>query len=190
MCKAIGKVSKERWKDPDHRAKVLPFAIHNVTAKRESSESNSDRMKKRWEEGDIREKVLEARRKQWEDLDFRNMMSTKAVERLQDPNNDFGYFKNKEAMYKGIRFRSSWEVDFAMRLDELDIAWKYESKTFKLADGRRYTPDFYLPKLDIFIEIKPDCFIEDSFHKTSQVPNLIVITEENWDSQITKLTVV
>ena len=55
--------------------------------------------------------------------------------------------------YKGINMRSSWEIKYAKYLDKNNINWEYESKTFDLGDTT-YTPDFYLPKGNVYVEIK------------------------------------
>lgn len=55
--------------------------------------------------------------------------------------------------YKGIKFRSSWEVAYAKYLTKKNIKWQYESKTFDLGNTT-YTPDFYLPESDTYVEIK------------------------------------
>jgi hypothetical protein len=55
--------------------------------------------------------------------------------------------------YNNIWFRSSWEVAYAKYLNKQDITWLYESKTFDLGKTT-YTPDFYLPEIDTYIEIK------------------------------------
>jgi hypothetical protein len=34
------------------------------------------------------------------------------------------------------------------------MKWEYESKRFRIGKGRHYTPDFYLPELDEYIELK------------------------------------
>jgi predicted nuclease of restriction endonuclease-like RecB superfamily len=49
--------------------------------------------------------------------------------------------------------RSSWELNFAKWCDLSGIEWVYESKTFELGNTT-YTPDFYLPEFDLWIEIK------------------------------------
>lgn len=41
------------------------------------------------------------------------------------------------------RFRSKWELDFAKRLDQLEVWWVYEPQKFDVA-GRPYTPDFFV----------------------------------------------
>ena len=55
-------------------------------------------------------------------------------------------------------FRSRWEANAARLLDYLKIKWEYEVKTFWF-DGikrgtRSYTPDFYLPDENKYIEVK------------------------------------
>ena len=60
----------------------------------------------------------------------------------------------KREYYKNICFRSTWEVQTAKWLDQHNIEWLYESKVFSLKINNSYTPDFYLPKLDKYIEVK------------------------------------
>lgn len=55
--------------------------------------------------------------------------------------------------YKKHLMRSSWEVLLAIWLDFSNIKWLYEPKTFHL-ESMNYTPDFYLPEFDIWIEVK------------------------------------
>lgn len=52
-----------------------------------------------------------------------------------------------------VCFRSSWEKAYAEWLDEQEIVWTYEDKTFDLGDST-YTPDFYLIKEEKYIEVK------------------------------------
>jgi len=58
-----------------------------------------------------------------------------------------------------VRFAHNSERQFAKLLDFYNIAWEYEPRTFALAwdrDGRpsqAFTPDFYLPAYDVYIEI-------------------------------------
>jgi len=55
--------------------------------------------------------------------------------------------------YKGCKFYSSWEVKFAQFLSLSNIRWQYEPKTFDLGNTT-YTPDFYIPEWNLYIEIK------------------------------------
>lgn len=52
-----------------------------------------------------------------------------------------------------VCFRSGYELKFAMYLDQHNIDWLYEPKTFDLKTTT-YLPDFYLIKDRKFIEIK------------------------------------
>jgi hypothetical protein len=58
-----------------------------------------------------------------------------------------------------VRFAHNSERQFAKLLDFYGIAWKYEPRTFVLewdGDGnpvQAFSPDFYLPAYDLFIEI-------------------------------------
>ena len=58
-----------------------------------------------------------------------------------------------------IQFAHASEQQFARLLDFYQIDWEYEPRSFDLdwdADGkvvRRFTPDFYLPQYDMYIEI-------------------------------------
>lgn len=61
--------------------------------------------------------------------------------------------KPKWGKYKGINMRSNWEIKYAKYLDKNKIKWLYESQTFDLGDSA-YTPDFYLPETNEYIEIK------------------------------------
>jgi hypothetical protein len=55
--------------------------------------------------------------------------------------------------YKGLLFRSSWEVRVAKALDALGVRWEYERTRFLLG-LKTYTPDFYLPDGDCYWEVK------------------------------------
>jgi hypothetical protein len=66
----------------------------------------------------------------------------------------FGKIRHgKGTYYNNIWMRSSYEIKFAKWLDEHFVPWKYESKTFDLGNTT-YTPDFYLPEINLYIEIK------------------------------------
>lgn len=58
-----------------------------------------------------------------------------------------------ETPYKGYRFRSRLEARWAVFYDNLDLEWEYEKEGFKLK-GQLYLPDFFIPRLDCWIEIK------------------------------------
>jgi hypothetical protein len=62
--------------------------------------------------------------------------------------------KPLETRYKGYLFRSRLEARWAVFYDALDVRWYYEFEGFDLGDGIVYLPDFFLPDLNVWIEIK------------------------------------
>lgn len=52
-------------------------------------------------------------------------------------------------------WKSELEKRWSLFFDALGIQWKYEPETFTLMLGKTYTPDFYLPDLKLYLEIKP-----------------------------------
>lgn len=62
-----------------------------------------------------------------------------------------------ETVYAGVRFRSRIEARYAFLFDELGLRWEYEAEAFELG-GKvgRYLPDFWLPDLGYWFEVKPD----------------------------------
>lgn len=59
-----------------------------------------------------------------------------------------------ETQYAGCRFRSRLEARWAVFLDALDVTWRYEMEGFDL-DDLWYLPDFWLPDLGFWVEVKP-----------------------------------
>jgi hypothetical protein len=59
--------------------------------------------------------------------------------------------------YRGVKLYGRWEVAYARYLDKQKIEWRRPTETFPYSfEGRerRYTPDFYLPADDTYVEIK------------------------------------
>jgi hypothetical protein len=69
-------------------------------------------------------------------------------------NNVVGRVKNID--YNGVKLKGKWELIVAKWLDENQIKWEHETKSFEYEwNGKRnYYPDFYLPDFDFFIEVK------------------------------------
>jgi hypothetical protein len=79
-----------------------------------------------------------------------------------------------------MRFKSSLEADYARYCNFLNVEFQYEQKTFEIIDetgkARHYTPDFYIPSKDLYIETKAlraiaDCHME---HKTHFSPTTLI----------------
>ena len=80
---------------------------------------------------------------------------------------------------------STWEVMMANRLNELGIKWERDPEMkleYKTRGGRKrnYIPDFYLPELDLYIEVK-GYWTDAAKHKMKDIvkrnPGKIVILE-------------
>jgi hypothetical protein len=60
-----------------------------------------------------------------------------------------------ETKYRGYRFRSRLEARWAVFFDTLGVEWMYEPEGFDLGKSGWYLPDFYVPHLDLYLEVKP-----------------------------------
>ena len=66
--------------------------------------------------------------------------------------------------YNGIKFRSKLEAKYAHAFDRLGIVWIYEGEGFRFKDGTQYCPDFYMPEINTYFEVK-GVMDEASLHK-------------------------
>lgn len=105
-------------------------------------------------------KALRGRSNHPQSDETRNILSVKAKER------EFGGFNMRNAAieYNGIKLDSSYELRVAKSLEENNIKWQ-RCNRFKYthSDGsvHYYTPDFYLPEYDIYLDPKNDYLIEN-----------------------------
>ncbi|OFW21196.1 MAG: hypothetical protein A3H27_09005 [Acidobacteria bacterium RIFCSPLOWO2_02_FULL_59_13] len=60
-----------------------------------------------------------------------------------------------QTRYRGRNFRSRLEAKWAVFMDHMGVKWEYEPEGFADERGGRYLPDFFLPDLNCFLEIKP-----------------------------------
>ena len=89
---------------------------------------------------------------------------TKAKLRAIAINNQLGgHPYRKQVEYNGVLLDSSLELMLAVKLDELGIDWtRCERFTYIDPDGKihTYTPDFYLPEYNIYLDPKNDFLIK------------------------------
>lgn len=76
--------------------------------------------------------------------------------------------------YNGILFRSRTEARWAFVFEQFGWTYFYEQETYSLAEGL-YLPDFFIPKLDLFFEVKGEDPTADELLKAS---SLCVATEK------------
>src|SRR5208282_5082838 len=73
-----------------------------------------------------------------------------------------------ETKYRGYRFRSRLEARWAVYFDAIGLKWEYEPQGFNL-DGMRYLPDFWLPQVTTWAEIKPVKFTDKEEEKAKRL---------------------
>jgi hypothetical protein len=67
----------------------------------------------------------------------------------------FGPLTSKKTIHNGYYFRSRLEARWGLFFDFLNLRYLYEPKSFHMPNNTTYTPDFYLPDMNLWIEIKP-----------------------------------
>lgn len=83
-----------------------------------------------------------------------------------------------ETSYNGYKFRSRLEARWAVYFDELNLEYVYEPEGYQ--EGNiRYLPDFWLPTLECFAEVKPRLFTESEFNKTLILPKPCILLDSN-----------
>jgi len=131
---------------------------------------------------ETRQKLSDASKKQvWDETRRLNHSKTMRRVVIENPesytsSNVCGRVKVEE--YKHEKFHGKWEVEVAKWLDKNNIKWERSSITpfnyFWNNSWHLYFPDFYLPELDIFLEVKGYETDRDRC-KWSVVKNLVVI---------------
>ncbi len=107
----------------------------------------SNSVKLLWQDDEYKQKQLDA-------TPQRSIKCSKAMKGKLPSNNGYGKGCYYNSLLQGkIWLRSSYELKFAQYLDKNNISWLYEIQTFDLGETT-YTPDFFLPTCNLFIEIK------------------------------------
>lgn len=77
-----------------------------------------------------------------------------------------------ETFYKGYRFRSRLEARWAVLFDSAGIEWVYEQEGYQLSNGQNYLPDFWLPGLGVYAEVKAGKeYLRKSFYLAGKMTN-------------------
>lgn len=79
--------------------------------------------------------------------------------------------ESKNTEYNGYFFRSRMEARWAVFFDTLNIKYHYEYMDFILSNKVRYLPDFYLPELNAYAEVKHE-FTKESIEKCKDLCNI------------------
>lgn len=184
--------AREKWKDPSYREKMSKTSSRTLKARWQNDAGWVEQMRQiaketikhaiaAYDPVKTREGGRRGAEIRWSKPGEREKASAKASSRLRDPEDSFG--RVPTAKYRGILMRSSWEIKFARFLDSLSCTWSYEPKTFTVRSGKRYTPDFHIKKLKLYVEVKPDKFKSQHQWKLDDVRALghkiVFCTEKN-----------
>lgn len=63
-----------------------------------------------------------------------------------------------QTTYRGYRFRSRLEARWAVFFDKMGIQFEYEKEGYDLGEAGTYLPDFWLPQVNMWAEVKPTEF--------------------------------
>ena len=78
-----------------------------------------------------------------------------------------------ETSYMGQEYRSRLEARWAVFFTHAGLDFEYEKEGFKLPSGRCYLPDFYLPDLDAWVEIKGKSPVEEEIVKCQELSRIV-----------------
>lgn len=96
-----------------------------------------------------------------------------------------------ETEYKGILFRSRLEARWAIFFDAFNLEWVYEPDCFLLSNNQKYTPDFYLPKFDLYIEVKPSLWWQNVDYHANRYKifekDLLILSDDFPSFRVNKL---
>lgn len=95
-----------------------------------------------------------------------------------------------ETIYNGYRFRSRLEARWAVFFDTLGIKYHYEYEGFNLNKVGWYLPDFWLPDIDTWVEIKGQEPTEEEREKCKKLADFnqatcILVSGDCWPREYT-----
>lgn len=176
----VAKMSKKgiaNWKDKDKRSKRVA-TMKRVANTSESKEKFSRQSIETWKNPVFREKRTNGIREALSKDSYKELQRLNSLNMWKDKNHPKkvleGYANSTIA--KSIELglgdtklllRSSYEVIAVKHMNSLGIDFEYEEHRFSYLYGgyyHSYYPDFYLPKYNVFIEVKPESFEDDEIN--------------------------
>jgi hypothetical protein len=82
--------------------------------------------------------------------------------------------------YNGYLFRSRLEARWAVFFDTLGLPYNYEHEGFDLKGFGYYLPDFWLPDLECFAEVKPTIFTKEEYYKCDLLPKSCLLLDTGY----------
>jgi hypothetical protein len=146
------------------RMSTMNSGENNPAKKPESRKAISDGKKRSWRNQEVRERTITSLQESW-DKNWEERVNkvftpeySENMSRLMKGRDPVGRPRGPRIVwYVGkqgrIAMRSKPEVQYAKMLDKAKVRWLYEYCTF-VVGNRTWTPDFYLPERDLFVEVK------------------------------------
>lgn len=159
----LSKGMKDRWADGSMREKSVATTLEKYGTTH-------------WTQSEEGKSVLShlSKGRQFSESARRNM-SQGAARRIRENNNHYERGRGGFREDLGHYVRSNWEANFARILRLQGKSYEYEPKSFQLAEGKTYTPDFLVG--GVFYEIK-GYWTEAAKHKLEsfkkQFPDVVV----------------
>lgn len=195
MTAAMHGGAAKAMQNPEYKAKVLarlasPENLAKAGAAQQRPELRAIHRangKRRWAENDaFRAKTM----KRLQGQEHRKEHSRFMTERLKAQTSAYSRTQSGKRNINGREqfFRSRWEANIARVLDFQGRRWQYEAMTFPFDKVRRgtrsYTPDFYLPDEDLYIEVKGWWDAKSLTKKKRMAKYHPGIKIEYWDSKM------
>lgn len=166
MCNMV----TEKWKDPEFKE-----LVSNTMSHREVTDKERETR---------RENMIALNNRIYSDKGYRDSVCS--------PLWGLGKSRGIRTTYisrsgREFSLRSLWELNVAIRLDDENIGWDYESLVIDLPENHHYIPDFYIPELNLILEVKPTEYIDEYTElkrvcAESQGFRFIYVTENELDS--------
>jgi hypothetical protein len=158
-------------KNSNQFLKAKELGLSNPIVSEETRSKISKKSKNHW---------TEEKRKAWSEK-----MKIQAQRNTENHPESYSY-KNfcgraRKTLYKDEWMHSSWELTFAIWLDENNIKWTKKVRYFEYewkGSIRKYFPDFYLPELEKYVEIK-GYETDRDIAKWSAVPRIVVLKDKD-----------
>ena len=162
----LSKAQQERWSDPEARK----AQSRKLTGRKRSPESVQKGLETRRRNGTLarsqeaREKIGDKNRglvRTEEHCEKMRQIHAQPETKRKNREGQYEWMQNIGSHRKDYHVasldkcvRSSWEYVICNLLDRLGIEYKYEPENFPLSEGDFYLPDFYIPSLDEYWEVK------------------------------------
>lgn len=102
------RITKERWKDPEHRKKVLE-SVRRAFADPEYRKKRSENSKRMWEDVEFRRKQSEAATKMWEDPKHRELRQSVEYKKKQSLSQKKRFEDLEQRKHRSENQKKLWE---------------------------------------------------------------------------------